>query len=201
MARRLPARDRFGRFLPRSRSHRRNEPDPARRRRYRRNEPDPEPARARSRRRRYYRRNPAMRGLPGVIMGGLTHGVAVLAGDGLSGSIAAQLVKPKPGTELTDAAQAMRAAVKAGAGVALGLVAEMVGLRQWAQSVTAGAFAGALRPFIVKANVPLLSAGLSDYPQIGAYVFEQPAALPGPAPALGDTTQDVDIYGTSSLVM
>jgi hypothetical protein len=149
----------------------------------RRNDPDPEPAR---RRRRSYRRNPRF-DIVGSVMAGLQHGVAVLAGDGLSGAVVGA-VKLTPGTPLG-------AAAKAAAGVLLGLVAEQAGLSRFAQSVTAGAFAGAIRPFIVRANIPLLSAGLADYPELRGYVVaEQPTM--GELPT---STQQVDIYGTSAI--
>jgi hypothetical protein len=188
MARILPPRDRYGRFVRRGRA-RRNDPDPdparRRRRRYavaRRNDPDPEPAR---RRRRSYRRNPRF-DLMGSVMGGVQHGLAVLAGDGLSGALVGA-VKLTPGTPLG-------ATAKAAAGVLLGLVAEQAGLRRFADTITAGAFAGAIRPFVVRANIPLLSAGLADYPELQGYVMEQPTM--GELPMA--STQQVDIYGTSA---
>jgi hypothetical protein len=184
MARILPPRDRFGRFVRRGRA-RRNDPDPARRRRRyavaRRNDPEP------ARRRRSYRRNPRF-DIVGSVMAGLQHGVAVLAGDGLSGAVVGA-VKLTPGTPIG-------AAAKAAAGVLLGLVAEQAGLSRFAQSVTAGAFAGAIRPFIVRANIPLLSAGLADYPELQGYVVEQPTM--GELPTAAPSTQQVDIYGTSA---
>jgi hypothetical protein len=123
-------------------------------------------------------------------MGGVTHGLAVLAGDGLSGALVS-MTRQAPGTPLG-------LAVKAAAGVGLGLAAEMAGLRRFADSIVAGAFAGALRPFIVKANIPLLSAGLADYPELAAYPVEALAAYPEPAQLGAVSSQDVDIYGTST---
>jgi len=123
------------------------------------------------------------------VMAGVQHGIAVLAGDGLSGAVVGA-VKLTPGTPVG-------AAAKAAAGVLLGLVAEQAGLSRFAQSVTAGAFAGAIRPFIVRANIPLLSAGLADYPELQGYVVaEQPTM--GELPTAAPSTQQVDIYGTSA---
>lgn len=119
------------------------------------------------------RRNPPKLNIVRTLQRGVQDGVAVVIGKSLVRIIPAQVKLPTTG--------AQGLAVQGLTAVGIALLAERFGLgKDFARFAAAGGFAAPIESFIKQANIPVISAGLADYPSLMAY--PQPARLmPGVA--------------------
>lgn len=118
------------------------------------------------------RRNPPRLNIIRTVQRGVQDGVAVVVGKALARVIPAQVKLPTTG--------AQGLAVQGLTAVGIALLAERFGLgKDFARFAAAGAFAAPIESFIREAGIPVISAGLSDYPRLMAYPTRQ--LMPGVA--------------------
>lgn len=147
-----------------------------------------------ARKRRTYRRNPKPKVLR-KLQDGLVGAVYAVGGKAAARIVASKV--PMPGGMVIGGIDVGNILVQGGTAVALGLVADRVLPARHAEEVVIGALMGPVESAIRGANIPVVSAALSSYPQpltprslrmvpvrtprgrLGSYVQPRPAALAG----------------------